>query len=298
MSAGAGATRIARRQAPAMAMDLGRSRFLMVFSKTLVYVTLLLIMAVQAFPLVWMILTSVKNQREVFSSFLPQRLDFSNFVRVWKAIDLPTHLLNSLYVTTLTVVIVVIVATLAGYVFARFNFRGKDWLFYIFIAAMMIPGQAILIPMFQFLKTIGLLNTLTGLSLSYLGGATAFSIFLMRAFFVSLPRELGDAAKMDGAGEWGVFWYIYLPLAKPGVATVVIIQSMGIWNEFMFSNTFISSPQSKTIQAALFQAVGRYSTDYTALSSGLMLALIPIFTIFLILQKQFIQGLTAGAVKG
>ena len=157
---------------------------------------------------------------------------------------------------------------------------------------MMIPGQAILIPMFQFLKAIGLLNTLTGLSLSYLGGAVAFSIFLMRAFFVSLPRELGDAARMDGAGEWGVFWYVYLPLARPGIATVVIIQSMGIWNEFMFSNTFISSPQLKTIQAALFQAVGRYSTDYTALSSGLMLALIPIFTIFLILQKQFIQGLT------
>ncbi len=292
------ATRIARGQARAVPSDFGRSRFLMVFSKTLVYVTLILIMIVQAFPLVWMVLTSVKNQREVFSSFLPQRLDFSNFVRVWKAINLPQHLMNSLYVTTLTVVIVVIVATLAGYVFARFNFRGKDWLFYIFIAAMMIPGQAILIPMFQFLKAIGLLNTLTGLSLSYLGGAVAFSIFLMRAFFVSLPRELGDAAKMDGAGEWGVFRYIYLPLAKPGIATVVIIQSMGIWNEFMFSNTFISSPGSKTIQAALFQAVGRYSTDYTALSSGLMLALIPIFTIFLILQKQFIQGLTAGAVKG
>ena len=209
-------TRLPSTRRPLRAVDLGRTQFLMVFSKTLVYVTLLLIMVVQAFPLVWMILTSVKNQREVFTSFLPQRLDFSNFVRVWKAIDLPTHLLNSLYVTTLTVVIVVIVATLAGYVFARFNFRGKDWLFYIFIAAMMIPGQAILIPMFQFLKALGLLNTLTGLSLSYLGGAVAFSIFLMRAFFVSLPRELGDAAKMDGAGEWGVFWYIYLPLAKPG----------------------------------------------------------------------------------
>lgn len=289
---------IAQRQAPAMTFDLARTPFPVIFVRTLIYVTLILIMIVQAFPLVWMILTSVKNQREVFSSFLPARLDFSNFVRVWNAIDLPKHLLNSLYVTTLTVVIVVIVATVAGYVFARFHFRGKDMLFYFFIGAMMIPGQAILIPMFQFLKGIGLLNTLTGLSLSYLGGSVAFSIFLMRAFFVSLPRELGDAAKMDGAGEWGVFWYVYLPLAKPGIATVVIIQSMGIWNEFMFSNTFISSPDSKTIQAALFQAVGRYATDYTALSSGLMLALIPIFTIFLILQKQFIQGLTAGALKG
>lgn len=298
MSARTEVTRVARPAASVTAIDPARSRFLGVFAKTLVYVTLILIMIIQAFPLVWMMLTSVKNQREVFSSFLPQTLDFSNFARVWNAIDLPQHLLNSLYVTTLTVAVTVVISTLAGYVFARFEFRGKDWIFYLFIAAMMIPGQAILIPMFQFLKAIGLLNTLTGLSVSYLGGSVAFSIFLMRAFFVSLPRELGDAAKMDGAGEWGAFWYVYLPLAKPGIATVVIIQSMNIWNEFMFSNTFISSPDLKTVQAALFQAVGRYATDYTALSSGLMLALIPIFAIFLVLQKQFIQGLTAGAVKG
>ena len=271
---------------------------MMIFSRTLIYVTLIAIALIQAFPLAWMILTSVKNQREVFSSFLPSRLDFSNFVRVWNAIDLPRHLINSLYVTTLTVGIVVVVATLAGYVFARFHFRGRDLLFYTFIGAMMIPGQAILIPMFQFLKSMGLLNTLTGLSLSYLGGAVAFSIFLMRSFFLSLPSELGEAARIDGAGEFGVFWHVYLPLARPGIATVVIIQSMGVWNEFMFSNTFISDPAAKTVQAALFQAVGRYATDYTALSSGLILALVPIVTVYLVLQKQFIRGLTAGALKG
>ena len=214
----------------------------MVFSKTLVYVTLLLIMAVQAFPLVWMILTSVKNQREVFTSFLPQRLDFSNFVRVWKAIDLPTHLLNSLYVTTLTVVIVVIVATLAGYVFARFHFRGKDRLFYIFIGAMMIPGQAILIPMFQFLKSIGP-PQYADRPVAVLSRRRRRLLDLPDAVLLHEPAaRLGDAGRIDGCGEFGVFWYVYLPLAKPGIATVVIIQSMGIWNEFMFSNTFISSP--------------------------------------------------------
>jgi ABC-type glycerol-3-phosphate transport system permease component len=152
--------------------------------------------------------------------------------------------------------------------------------------------------MFQFLKAIGLLNTLTGLSLSYLGGATAFGIFLMRAFFLGLPTELGDAAHIDGANDFQTFWHVYLPLAKPGIATVVIIQSMNTWNEFMFSNTFISNPDLKTIQPAIFQAVGQYSTDYTALCSGLILALIPIVTIYLLLQRQFIQGLTAGALKG
>jgi ABC-type glycerol-3-phosphate transport system permease component len=275
-----------------------RMRFWLIFSKTAIYLVLLVIAVIEAFPLVWMLLTSVKNQREVFNSFLPQSVDLSNFQRVWVAMDLPIHLFNSLYVTTLTVAIVVAAATLAGYAFARYNFKGRDLLFYLFIGAMMIPGQAILIPMFQFLKAIGLLNTLTGLSLSYLGGGTAFAIFLMRAFFLSLPRELGDAGRIDGASELGVFWYIYLPLARAGIATVVIIQSLAVWNEFMFSTTFISSPELKTIQSALFQAVGRYSTDYTALSSGLILALLPIVVVYLVLQKQFIAGLTAGALKG
>jgi len=282
---------------PVGAADVYRGQFTLVFTRTLTYAVLVALVVVEAFPLAWMLLTSVKNQREVFSSFLPATLDFSNFRRVWVAIDLPTHLVNSLYVTTLTVAIVVCVATSAGYAFARYHFRGRDILFYIFIGAMMIPGQAILIPMFQFLKGIGLLNTLTGLSLSYLGGATAFSIFLMRAFFLSLPKDLGDAARIDGASEFGVFWRVYLPLARPGIATVVIIQSLGVWNEFMFSTTFISTPALKTIQPAMFQAVGRYATDYTALSSGLILALIPIVTVYLILQRQFISGLTAGALK-
>jgi ABC-type glycerol-3-phosphate transport system permease component len=254
--------------------------------------------AALAFPLVWMALTSVKNQREVFSSFLPKTLDLSNYQRVWVAMDLPRHLANSLYVTALTVTIVLVVATLAGYVFARYEFRGRDLLFYVFLGAMMIPAQAILIPMFTFLKSLGLLNSLTGLSLSFLGGSVAFGIFLMRAFFKTLPSELGDAGRIDGCDDFGVFRHIYLPLAAPGIATVAIFQFQGTWNEFMFSTTFISTPALKTIQPALFQAVGRYSTDYTALSSGLMLAIVPIVVVYLALQRYFIKGLTAGAVKG
>lgn len=267
-------------------------------SRFAIYAILVLLVIVEAFPLAWLLLTSVKNAHEVFGTFLPASLDFSNFGRVWVSFDLPRHLLNSLYVTALTVGIVVAVSTLAGYGFARYNFRGGNFMFYAFMGAMMIPGQAILIPMFQFLKALGLLNSLTGLALSYLGGATAFAIFLMRAFFLSLPKDLGDAARIDGASEFDVFWQVYLPLARPGIATVVIIQSMNTWNEFMFATTFISTPGLKTIQPALFQAIGEYSTDYTALSSGLVMALVPVVTVYLVLQRQFIEGMTAGALKG
>jgi ABC-type glycerol-3-phosphate transport system permease component len=273
-------------------------RLLMALKQTFTYVILLIVAAIMAFPLAWILLTSVKNQREVFGTFLPRSIDFSNYARVWETLNLPQHLLNSAIVCFITVSLVVIAVTLAGYAFARLEFPAREPIFYIFLIALMIPGQALLIPMFVFLRDVSLLNSLPGLSFSFLGGAVPFATFLMRAFFQSLPSELGDAGKIDGCNEFGVFRYIYLPLARPGVATILIFQFVGTWNEFMYSTTFISDPDLKTIQPALYQAIGRYSTDYTALSSGLVLALIPIITVYLLLQSQFIKGLTAGALRG
>jgi ABC-type glycerol-3-phosphate transport system permease component len=273
-------------------------RVIQVVNKTISYIILIALSIFMGFPLFWMILTSLKDRREVFNQFWPSELNFSNYSRVWDEMNLPIHLGNSLFVTGLNVLIVVVTATLAGYAFAKLAFPHRDTIFYAFILAMMIPGQALLIPMFQYLKNLGLLNTHVGLALSMTGGAIGFAIFLMRAFFRSLPSELGDAGKIDGCNDWGVFRHIYLPLARPGIATIIIFQFMGTWNEFMFSTTFINTPNEKTIQPALYQVVGRYSIDYTALSSGLLMAIVPILIVFLVLQKQFIKGLTAGAFKG
>lgn len=269
-----------------------------VIQNTLSYVFLITLSIILGFPLVWLVLTSVKDRREVFTTFLPTQVNIANFARIWDEMNLPTHLGNSLFVTGLNVTIVVVTATLAGYAFARLVFPRQNSIFYVFILAMMIPGQAILIPMFQYLKNLGLLNSHVGLALAMTGAPISFAIFLMSAFFRALPAELGDAGKIDGCNEWGVFRHIYLPLARPGIATVVIFQFMGTWNEFMFSVTYISNPVLKTIQPALYQVVGRYSIDYTALSAGLLMAIAPILIVFLLLQKQFVKGLTAGAFKG
>ena len=269
-----------------------------IFTRTLIYVILATIAIVEAFPLIWMIITSVKDSHEVFNTLLPSQIKWQNFPRVWFAMNFPVHLGNSLYVTSLTVALVVALSTPAAYAFARYKFPGRELIFYGFVGAMMIPPQAILIPMFQFLKSLHLLNSLTGLALSYVGGGVAFAIFLMRTFFLSLPGELGDSARIDGCNDFQVFWHIYLPLARPGISSVVIIQSLYTWNEFMFSNTFITSPGMKTVQSAVFQAVGQYGTDYTALCSGLIIAIIPVLAVYLALQRQFISGLTAGALKG
>ena len=270
----------------------------LILTRTTVYTILVLIVVVEAFPLAWMIVTSVKDSHEVFNTVLPTEIKWQNFPRVWFAMNFPVHLGNSLYVTSLAVGLIVILATPAAYAFARYRFPGREIVFYAFIGAMMIPPQAILIPMFQFLKSLHMLNSLTGLALSFVGGGTAFAVFLMRTFFLSLPRELGDAARTDGCNDFQVFWHVFLPLARPGIATVVIIQSLYIWNEFMFSNTFIISPGRKTVQSAVFQAVGQYATDYTALCTGLIIALVPVVLVYLALQRQFISGLTAGALKG
>jgi ABC-type glycerol-3-phosphate transport system permease component len=268
------------------------------FTRALIHVILILIAIVEAFPLVWMILTSLKDTHEIFNTVLPTHIRWDNFPRVWFAMNFPLHLANSLYVTGLTVALVVGLATPAAYAFARYRFPGREVVFYAFIGVMMIPPQAILIPMFQFLKSLHMLNSLTGLALSFVGGGTAFAVFLMRTFFLSLPRELGDAALIDGCDDFQVFWHVYLPLARPGIAAVVTIQSLYTWNEFMFSSTFLISPDIKTVQSAVFQAVGQYATDYSALCSGLIIALIPVILVYLVLQRQFISGLTAGALKG
>ena len=250
------------------------------------------------FPIVWMIITSVKERKQVFQSILPKSLDFSNYARVWRVMNFPQHFLNSVFVTGATVLIVVATATLAGYAFARYKFPGRDLIFYIFLGSMMVPPQVILIPMFTFIVDINLINTLPGLVISYLGRNIPFAMFLMRAFFRTLPDELADAARIDGCSEWRVFWNVYLPLARPGVATITIFQFMNTWNEFMLATTFITNPDKKTLQPSLYTAVGQYSTDWTALSAGLLMAITPIVIVYISLQSQFIKGLTAGAIKG
>jgi len=274
------------------------SRVVELLKRVGVYVILSSLALLTIFPLVWMIMTSFKRQQEVFTSLFPREITFSSYQHVWTTFKFPRHLLSSVLVTTTTVLIIVSIATLAAYAFARIKFRGSGQLFYVFVGSMMIPRAAIVIPLFLFLKRLHLLNTLGGLCFAYLGTSLGFPIFLLRAFFATLPGELGDAAKMDGCSEFGLFSRIYLPLARPGIASVVIFQFMWTWNEFMYATTFVSDANLRTIQPALLQAVGQYGTDWTSLTAGMTLAILPIVIVYILLQRQFIAGLTAGALAG
>lgn len=259
---------------------------------------LLLISIATVYPFVWMILTSIRESSSVFGgSFFPEQITFDAYARVLEFTGFMGHYWNSLWITTVTCGIVLALSTLCGYAFAKLRFPFKNTLYIILLATLMMPGTALIIPVYLQLRSFGLLDSQFGLILVYASGAAPFSMFLMRAFFESLPDELVHAARVDGAGELSVFLRIMLPLARPGIATVLIFQFLSTWNEFLMANTILQTPRKLPLQPVLFTLQGEYSTDWTTLSAGLTLSAIPVIVVYVFLQKQFIAGMTLGAVK-
>ncbi len=270
-----------------------------ILSRAAGYAILISLTLGSIFPLVWMILMSLKDRSETYSGkLLPSQVTFSAYSYVFETMQLPLYMWNSVKITAITVATVVFLATLAGYAFARIEFPGKHVIFLTLLSTLMLPGAVLIIPLFLQLSEMNLIDTQLGLILAYIGGGYTVSMFLMRSFFQTLPAELVDAGRIDGASEFGIFWRIMLPLARPGIATITIFQFMSTWNEFIFAATFIHDPVKRPLQPALFALVGRYSTNWPALTASLTLSLIPIVTVYLLMQRQFVAGLTTGAIKG
>ncbi|MFC7374661.1 carbohydrate ABC transporter permease [Brachybacterium sp. GCM10030267] len=261
--------------------------------------TILLIISIATvYPFVWMILTSIRESNSVFGgSFLPERITFDAYARVLEFTGFIGHYWNSIWMTVATCSIVLVLATLCGYSFAKLRFPFKNTIYIALLSTLMMPGTALIIPVYLQLRTFGLLDTQLGLIIVYASGAAPFSMFLMRAFFESLPDELVHAARVDGAGELIVFLRVVLPLARPGIATVLIFQFLTTWNEFLMANTILQSPEKLPLQPILFSLQGEYSTDWTTLSAGLTLSAIPVVLVYVFLQRQFVAGMTLGAVK-
>lgn len=259
---------------------------------------LLLISIATVYPFVWMILTSLRESNSVFGGpFVPERFTVDAYSRVLEFTGFVGHYWNSIWMTAVTCALVLALSTLCGYAFAKLRFPFKNALYIVLLATLMMPGTALIIPVYLQLRSFGLLDSQFGLILVYASGAAPFSMFLMRAFFESLPDELVHAARVDGAGELSVFLRIVLPLARPGIATVLIFQFLSTWNEFLMANTILQTPDKLPLQPVLFSLQGEYSTDWTTLSAGLTLSAIPVILVYVFLQKQFIAGMTLGAVK-
>lgn len=259
---------------------------------------LIAIAAFTIFPLVWLVLTSLRTQNTIFNGpIIPTHFTFDAYPRAWVSTGFLLHFANSLWITLATVVGVVIFASLAGYAFAKLRFPFKNVIYLILLATLMMPATTLIIPLYLQLKAIGLLNNQLGLVILYVSSSAPFSMFLMRAFFSTLPDELIQAARVDGAGEFATFWRVVLPMARPGLATVIIFQFLQTWNEFLYANTVIQDTGRLPLQPVLFSLLGQYNTDWPTLTAGLTMSIIPVILVYVWMQRQFVAGLTLGAVK-
>lgn len=251
-------------------------------------------------PLMWMFSTSLKPDDEVFAfppRFLPTSWDWNNYVLGWTALPFNTYLLNTVIVTFSNVLGNLISCSLPAYAFARLRARGSNILFMLVLATMMVPFQVTMIPNFILFTNLGWVNTLLPITVPAWFG-WPFSIFLLRQFFLGLPRELDDAARIDGCSYFRIYWNIILPLSKPALATIAIFGFIGNWNNFLGPLIYINKQELYTLALGLNLFRGQYVTYYNQLMAVSLLALAPILIVFFFTQKQFIQGIALTGIKG
>ncbi len=253
------------------------------------------------FPLYWLLKVSVTPNKLLYSEGIkmwPSRTSFEHFDFVLKHSEFPTFFKNSLIVSGSTAVIVTVLASLAGYAMSRFNFRGKYWIVTLMLLTQMFPLVMLVAPIFKILSPLGLTNSLTGLVIVYTAFNVPFATFLMQSFFDGIPKDLEEAAMIDGATQFVAFRQIILPLTLPGIAATLGFVFTAAWSELLFSLMLISGNDSATFPVGLLSFVSKFSVDFGQMMAAGVMALIPACLFFLLIQRYLVQGLTAGAVKG
>ncbi|TGQ16748.1 MULTISPECIES: carbohydrate ABC transporter permease [unclassified Mesorhizobium] len=262
-----------------------------------------LLLAVNAvimiYPLFVMVASSFKTNAEIFSSplSLPTHFSTANLEKVWTETNFVRYLANSVGITAASVALILLFSTLAGYAIARYRFRLSSLVLMFFLSGMTVPLKLAIIPLFIQLDTLGLVDSYLGLVLVYVAMGIPSAVFIMTGFLRTLPRELEESARMDGASELRIMWSIMLPLARPALVIVAIQNAVPIWNDFFFPLVLITSDNLKTLPQGLTVFVGEFTTDWGVLFTGLTLAALPITLLYIVLSKQFISGITQGAVK-
>jgi len=276
-----------------------RLRPMQIVAAAAIYLIFLLFLIVVIYPMFWMFYTSFKEQWEIFADpfALPDSFNLVNYTNAWTKGNFRRYFANSVSITLPSVLGILAVSSLAAYAFARFQFRGSNFLFLFFLVGIMVPPQAIVIPAFQIVSRLGLINSFLGLIFTYLSWCPV-GVFIMTTFFRGLPIEIEDAAKIDGASALGIFWRIALPLAKPALATVAIFYFVWVWNDFMYPLLYLQNDQLNTIPMGLMLFNGKYQVDWGMQTAALSIATFVPISFYMIFQDKFVKGLTAGAVKG
>ncbi|HEX3049660.1 MAG TPA: carbohydrate ABC transporter permease [Aggregatilineaceae bacterium] len=230
--------------------------------------------------------------------FIPRNPTLENFETAFHSRNFDTALYNSIRVAIATSVVVTTLTAMMAYSFARFDFFGKNIIFYTLLAMMMVPSMMLIIPQFLLATRLDMLNSLNGLILVYSAGSMAFNMFLLRGFFEALPRELEESALIDGANHFTIFARIMIPLAKPALSTVAVFSFLGAWDEYIWALTVLTDVEKRTLPIAIANFRGAHSSDWGLIFAAALTAVVPTVIIFLVFQRYFVQGITTGAVKG
>jgi ABC-type glycerol-3-phosphate transport system permease component len=255
--------------------------------------------AIMMIPLVYMLSTSFKAQTEVFMlpiRWIPNELLFENYTIPLQEKPFLRWFFNSTFVATASTALVVVTSALAGYSFAKFKYPGRDVLFWIILATLMIPLEAMIVPLFILVRDLGWLNTYAGLIIP--AGGSAFGIFLMRQHMLAMPDELIEAARIDGASELGIFWRIVLPMNQAAISALAIFSFMWNWNSFLYPLLVANRDEMRTLPIGLASFESAYSTNYPQLMAVSVLAILPVLLVFFVLQNKFIESMALTGVKG
>jgi len=264
----------------------------------LLYVTLIVGAGLTLFPLLWMVSVSLMPATEanLFPPRLwPRTVSFDHYADLFTRLSLARYLVNSALLAVAVTLISLLFNSLAGYAFAKFRFAGRDRLFRLLLGAMVIPAQVAMLPLFLLLKQFGLINTYGGVIIP--GMASIFGIFLIRQYALSIPDSLLDAARIDGASEFRIYWSLVLPLCRPILVTLAIFTFMGAWNDFMWPLIVLTDSDLYTLPVALANLVGEHVQDTELMMAGSVLTVLPVMVVFLALQRHYIAGLMMGGVK-
>ena len=265
-----------------------------------IYILLIIIAVAMLFPLLWLLSTALKSSGEnIFQfppQFIPSQPTLENFVKVWQSHPFAQYLWNSTIIAGLTVVGNLLFSSLAAYPLARLNFTGRDVIFAIIIATIMIPFQIVMIPLYVLTIKLGLKNSYFGVIFPSL--ASAFGIFLLRQALRGIPQELEDAARIDGCNDWQIWWLIMLPLIKPALITLSIFTFIGSWSDFLWPLLILDRPEYYTLPLGLANLAGAFSLDWRLVAAGSIIATAPVLIVFLILQKYIVATDSATGIKG
>jgi len=267
---------------------------------TLIHLFLITVAVTCLFPIFWMVRCAFMSNDTVFvdQALIPHHLNFGNFAIAWTKGNFAVYFLNSVIYTVCVVGGIVLVSSLAAFSFSRLNFPFKNVIFYLFVAAMMIPLPGSFVALFVLMTKLHLINTRFGYILCMINVGLSMSILIFKTFFDKMPPELEDAARIDGCGKLGIWWNMAMPFARPAIAVIVIFNSLNVWNEYILSTLLLGDTKLMPLQRGLVVFQGANSTDYPVLMAGLTMAAIPIIMIYLFMQKHIVKGLSSGEVLG